>query len=163
MADKIEGIKRFGGDEGGDYPSVNAGHPYETVESAWDAAFKEMKDLGTKYYPEEAAKFKFLPELGVEIFKRSNRFYYDKIVRGYQDGRLGGGVGFSDSGAVARGHMHWDNQLESGGDISNAEFWSNKTPKYNAWVGSWYGFTRYWINGKRPSGSRGPDINTYKY
>lgn len=36
-------------------------------------------------------------------------YYYDKIARGYQEGGVReGGVGFGDSGAVARGHMHWD-------------------------------------------------------
>jgi hypothetical protein len=54
------------------------------------------------------------------IRRRGGRYYYDKIARGYQEGALGGGVGFDDSGAVARGHMHWDNQRESDGDNDNA-------------------------------------------
>ncbi len=33
----IAGIKRFGGDEGGDYPSRNAGIGFESAESAWDS------------------------------------------------------------------------------------------------------------------------------
>lgn len=158
----IAGIERFGGTEGGDFPSRNAGVGYESAESAWYAALKEMQDLGAQYYPEEAKRRGFLPELGVEIFKRGGQYYYDKIARGFQDGRLGGGVGFDDSGAVARGHMHWDNQRESDGDRDNAGAWSQRTPDYKAWVGSWDGFRLYWYNGKLTE-SRMPDWNRYKY
>src|SRR5436853_382742 len=49
----ITGIKRFGGAEGGDFPSRNAGIGFESAERAWDAARKEMIDLGTQHYPEE--------------------------------------------------------------------------------------------------------------
>jgi hypothetical protein len=105
------GIKRFGGAEGADFPSRNAGIGFESAERAWDAAGREMRDLGAQYYPEEAKNSRFIPELGVEIFKRGGLYYYDKIARGYQEGGAReGGVGFGDSGAVARGHMHWDDQ-----------------------------------------------------
>ena len=50
---------------------------------------------------------------------------YDQIARGYQERALGGGVGFGDSGAVARGHMHWDSQKESDGDSANAEAYTD--------------------------------------
>ncbi|WOH82288.1 hypothetical protein RX327_03600 [Bradyrhizobium sp. BEA-2-5] len=158
----IVGIKRFGGDEGGDYPSRNAGIGFESAERAWDAARKEMIDLGTQHYPEETKSRGFIPELGVEIHKRNGLYYYDQIARGFQDGALGGGVGFGDSGAVARGHMHWDNQHESDGDLNNAKAYSQKTPDYRAWVGSWDGSYLYWLHGK-PTGSRMPDWNRYKY
>ncbi len=156
------GVKRFGGDEGGDFPSRNAGIGFQSAESAWDAASKEMRDLGTQYYPNEAKSSSFIPELGVEIFKRNGLYYYDKIARGFQEGALGGGVGFGDSGAVARGHMHWDSQFESDGDRANARAYTQKTPDYNAWVGSWYGHRMYWHNGK-PTGAPMPDWNRYKY
>ena len=65
------GVKRFGGAEGGDFPSRNAGIGFESAERAWDAALKEMRDLGTQYYPNEAKSSSFIPELGVEIFKRN--------------------------------------------------------------------------------------------
>jgi hypothetical protein len=100
------GVTRFGGAEGGDFPSRNAGIGFQSAESAWDAALKEMRDLGTQYYPNEAKSSSFIPELGVEIYKRDGQYYYDQIARGFQDGALGGGVGLRDSGAVARGHMH---------------------------------------------------------
>src|ERR1700722_16753827 len=158
----ITGVKRFGGAEGGDFPSRNAGIGFESAESAWYAAFKEMRDLGTQYYPNEAKSSSFIPELGVEIFKRNGLYYYDQIARGYQEGALGGGVGFGDSGAVARGHMHWDSQKESDGDRDNARAYSQQTPDYKAWVGSWYGYRKYWHNGK-PTGSPMPDWNRYKY
>jgi hypothetical protein len=158
----IAGIKRFGGDEGGDFPSRNAGIGFESAEDAWYAALKEMMDLGAQYYPEEAKRRSFIPELGVEIHERGGRYYYDKIARGYQEGALGGGVGFDDSGAVARGHMHWDNQRESDGDNDNARYYTQKVPGYNAWIGSWDGFRMYWHNGK-PTGSPMPDWNRYKY
>ena len=158
----IAGIKRFGGDEGGDFPSRNTGIGFESAESAWHAALKEMMDLGAQYYPEEAKRRSFIPELGVEIHERGGRYYYDKIARGYQEGALGGGVGFDDSGAVARGHMHWDNQRESDGDNDNARYYTQKVPGYNAWIGSWDGFRMYWHNGK-PTGSPMPDWNRYKY
>jgi hypothetical protein len=157
-----DGIKRFGGDEGGDFPSRNAGIGFQSAESAWDAARKEMIDLGAQYYPEETKSRGFIPELGVEIHKRGGLYYYDQIARGFQDGALGGGVGFGDSGAVARGHMHWDNQQESKPDLNNAEAYSQKVPGYGAWVGSWYGSKKYWHNGK-PTGSSMPDWNRYKY
>ena len=64
------GVKRFGGAEGGDFPSRNAGIGFQSAESAWDAALKEMRDLGTQYYPNEAKSSSFIPELGVEIYKR---------------------------------------------------------------------------------------------
>ena len=121
-----------------------------------------MQDLGVQYYPNEAKSSGFIPELGVEIFKRNGLYYYDKIARGHQDGALGGGVGFGDSGAVARGHMHWDNQHESDPDRDNAQAYTQQTPDYNAWVGSWNGFYKYWNNGK-PTESRMPDWNRYKY
>jgi hypothetical protein len=157
------GIKRFGGDEGGDFPSRNAGTGFASAERAWDAAAKEMRDLGTQYYPNEAKSSRFIPELGVEIFKRGGLYYYDKIARGYQEGGAReGGVGFGDSGAVARGHMHWDDQQESDGDRANARAYTQQTPDYNAWVGSWYGFKKYWHNGK-PMDGRMPDWNRYKY
>jgi hypothetical protein len=54
----------------------------------------------------------------VEIHERGGLYYYDQIARGFQHGALGGGVGFGDSGAVARGHMHWDDQFESKGDLT---------------------------------------------
>jgi hypothetical protein len=38
------GVKRFGGAEGGDFPSRNAGIGFQSAESAWDAALKEMRD-----------------------------------------------------------------------------------------------------------------------
>lgn len=159
----IAGIKRFGGAEGGDYPSRNAGIGFESAESAWDAALKEMKDLGAQYYPEEAKRSGFIPELGVEIFKRNGQYYYDRIARGYQEGALGGGVGLGDNnGAVARGHMHWDSQDESDGDRANARAYTQQVPDYNAWVGSWYGYKKYWHNGK-PTGRGMPDWNRYKY
>ena len=156
------GIKRFGGAEGGDFPSRNAGTGFASAESAWYAALKEMQDLGAQYYPEEAKSSSFIPELGVEIFKRNGLYYYDQIARGYQEGALGGGVGFGDSGAVARGHMHWDSQKESDGDGANARAYTQQVPDYNAWVGSWYGYRKYWHNGK-PTGSPMPDWNRYKY
>ena len=156
------GVKRFGGAEGGDFPSRNAGIGFESADRAWDAALKEMRDLGTQYYPNEAKSSSFIPELGVEIFKRNGLYYYDQIARGYQEGALGGGVGFGDSGAVARGHMHWDSQLESDGDRDNARAYSQQTPDYKAWVGSWNGAYLYWHNGK-PTESRMPDWNRYKY
>jgi hypothetical protein len=158
----IAGVKRFGGDDGGDFPSRNAGIGFESAERAWDAALKEMRDLGAQHYPEEAKSGGFIPELGVEIFKRNGLYYYDQIARGYQHGALGGGVGFGDSGAVARGHMHWDSQKESDGDNANAEAYTRQVPDYNAWVGSWYGYRKYWHNGK-PTGSPMPDWNRYKY
>ena len=99
------GVKRFGGAEGGDFPSRNAGIGFQSAESAWDAALKEMRDLGTQYYPNEAKSSSFIPELGVEIYKRDGQYYYDQIARGFQEGAQGG-VGLRDSGAVARGHMH---------------------------------------------------------
>jgi hypothetical protein len=158
----IAGVKRFGGAGGGDFPSRNAGIGFQSAESAWYAALKEMKDLGAQHYPEEAKRRSFIPELGVEIHERGGRYYYDKIARGYQHGALRGGVGFDDSGAVARGHMHWDDQLESDGDKDNARYYTRKVPSYNAWVGSWDGFKMYWRNGK-PTGSGMPDWNRYKY
>src|SRR4051794_35203921 len=72
----ITGIKRFGGAEGGDFPSRNAGIGFQSAESAWDAALKEMRDLGTQYYPNEAKSSSFIPELGVEIFRRNGLYYY---------------------------------------------------------------------------------------
>jgi hypothetical protein len=156
------GIKRFRGAEGADFPSRNAGTSFASAESAWYAALKEMQDLGAQYYPEEAKSSRFIPELGVEIFKRGGLYYYDKIARGYQEGALGSGVGFGDSGAVARGHMHWDSQKESDGDGANARAYTQQVPDYNAWVGSWYGYRKYWHNGK-PTGSPMPDWNRYKY
>jgi hypothetical protein len=156
------GFKRFGGAEGGDFPSRNAGIGFESADRAWDAALKEMQDLGAQYYPNEAKSSGFIPELGVEIFKRNGVYYYDQIARGYQEGTLGGGVGFGNSGAVARGHMHWDSQLESDGDRDNARAYSQQTPDYKAWVGSWNGAYLYWHNGK-PTESRMPDWNRYKY
>jgi hypothetical protein len=156
------GVKRFGGAEGGDFPSRNAGIGFESADRAWNAALKEMRDLGTQYYPNEAKSSSFIPELGVEIFKRNGLYYYDQIARGYQEGALGGGVGFGDSSAVARGHMHWDSQLESDGDRDNARAYSQQTPDYKAWVGSWNGAYLYWHNGK-PTESRMPDWNRYKY
>jgi hypothetical protein len=155
-------VKRFGGDEGGDFPSRNAGIGFESAERAWDAALKEMTDLGAQHYPEEAKSRGFIPELGVEIHKRGGLYYYDQIARGFQHGALGGGVGFGDSGAVARGHMHWDSQLDSDGDRDNARAYTQQVPDYNAWVGSWYGYRKYWHNGK-PTGSPMPDWNRYKY
>jgi hypothetical protein len=86
---------------------------------------------------------------------------YDQIARGFQEGAQGG-VGLRDSGAVARGHMHWDDQKESDGDRANARAYTQQTPDYNAWVGSWYGYRKYWHNGK-PTGSPMPDWNRYKY
>jgi hypothetical protein len=158
----IAGVKRFGGDEGGDFPSRNAGIGFESADSAWDAARKEMIALGAQYYPEETKSRGFIPELGVEIYKRGGLYYYDQIARGFQDGALGGGVGLGDSGAVARGHMHWDSQLESKPDLNNAEAYSQKVPGYKAWVGSWYGSKLYWHNGK-PTEPGMPDWNRYKY
>ncbi|MGY4317826.1 hypothetical protein [Bradyrhizobium sp. JR3.5] len=158
----IVGIKRFGGDEGGDNPSRNAGIGFESAERAWDTARKEMIDLGTQHYPEETKSGGFIPELGVEIHKRGGLYYYDQIVRGFQDGALAGGVGLGDNGAIARGHMHWKDQFESDGDLRNAEAYSQKTPGYQAWVGSRYGSRLYWHNGK-PTGARMPDWNRYKY
>jgi hypothetical protein len=156
-------IKRFGGAEGDDFPSRNARIRFASAESAWYAALKEMQDLGAQYYPEEAKSSRFIPELGVEIFKRDGLYYYDKIARGYQEGGAReGGVGFGDSGAVARGHMHWDDQYESKGDLDNAKAYTQQTPDYNAWVGSWYGSRKYWHNGK-PTDGRMPDWNRYKY
>jgi len=122
----ITGIKRFGGAEGGDFPSRNAGIGFESAERAWDAARKEMIDLGAQHYPAEAKSGGFIPELGVEIHKRGGLYYYDQIARGFQDGALGGGVGFGDSGAVARGHMHWDGQKESDGDGVNARAYTQQ-------------------------------------
>jgi hypothetical protein len=156
------GIKRFGGAEGGDFPSRNAGIGFKSADSAWYAAREEMKDLGAQYYPEEAKSRGFIPELGVEIHERGGLYYYDQIARGFQHGALGGGVGFGDSGAVARGHMHWDNQHRSDGDLDNARAYSQKFPGYKAWVGSWDGFKLYWHNGKEVEGGM-PDWNRYKY
>ncbi len=158
----IAGIKRFGGAEGGNFPSRNAGIGFESEQRAWDAARKEMIDLGTQHYPEEAKSRGFIPELGVEIHKRGGLYYYDQIVRGFQDGALSGGVGLGDNGAVGRGHMHWDNQYESDGDRRNAEAYTQQVPNYGAWVGSWDGYRKYWHNGK-PTGSPMPDWNRYKY
>jgi hypothetical protein len=104
----------------------------------------------------------FIPELGVEIHKRGGLYYYDRIARGFQDGALGGGVGFGDSGAVARGHTHWKDQDESKGDLNNADAYSQKAPDYKTWVGSWYGSRLYWHEGK-PTEPRMPDWNRYKY
>jgi hypothetical protein len=87
------GVKRFGGDEGGDFPSRNAGIGFESADQAWYAALKEMRDLGAQYYPEETKSRGFIPELGVEIHKHGGLYYYDQIARGFQDGALGGGVG----------------------------------------------------------------------
>ena len=157
----IAGVKRFGGDEGGDFPSRNAGIGFQSAESAWDAARKEMIDLGTQYYPNEAKSSSFIPELGVEIYKRDGKYYYDQIARGFQEGAQGG-VGLGDSGAVARGHMHWKDQWESDGDRANAWAYTQQVPDYNAWVGSWYGSRKYWHNGK-PTGAPMPDWNRYKY
>jgi hypothetical protein len=81
----IAGIKRFGGDEGGDFPSRNAGIGFESADRAWYAALEEMKDLGAQYYPNEAKSSSFIPELGVEIFKRNGLYYYDQIARGYHE------------------------------------------------------------------------------
>ncbi len=153
----VAGVKRFGGAEGGDFPSRNAGIGFQSAESAWDAALKEMRDLGIQYYPNEAKSSSFIPELGVEIYKRDGRYYYDQIARGFQDGESGG-VGLGDSGAVARGHMHWRDQHESDGDGANARAYTQQVPDYNAWVGSWYGYRKYWHNGK-PTGSPMPDWN----
>lgn len=158
----ITGVKRFGGAEGGHFPSRNAGIGFESAERAWDAARKEMIDLGAQYYPEETKSEGFIPELGVEIHKRGGLYYYDQIARGFQDGAQSGGVGLGDSGAVARGHMHWKDQHESEGDRNNAEAYTRKVPDYNAWVGSWYGSRKYWHNGKA-TGPRLPDWNRYKY
>jgi hypothetical protein len=69
------GIKRFRGAEGADFPSRNAGTSFASAESAWYAALKEMQDLGAQYYPEEAKSSRFIPELGVEIFKRGGLYY----------------------------------------------------------------------------------------
>jgi hypothetical protein len=156
------GVKRFGGDEGGHFPSRNAGIGFESADRAWYAALKEMRDLGAQYYPEEAKSRGLIPELGVEIYKRGGLYYYDQIARGFQDGALGGGVGLGDSGVDARGHMHWDSQLESKGDLNNAEAYSQAVPGYQAWVGSWDGFKLYWYNGKEVE-ERMPDWNRYKY
>src|SRR5436309_5686751 len=134
----VAGVERFGGAEGGDFPSRNAGIGFESADRAWDAALKEMRDLGAQYYPEETKSSGFIPELGVEIHKRGGLYYYDQIARGFQDGALGGGVGFGDSGAVARGHMHWKDQFESDGDKNNARAYTQQAPDYKAWVGSWY-------------------------
>jgi hypothetical protein len=82
------GVKRFGGAEGGDFPSRNAGVGFQSAESAWDAALKEMRDLGAQYYRNEAKSSSFIPELGVEIFKRNGLYYYDQIARGYHEGAL---------------------------------------------------------------------------
>jgi hypothetical protein len=60
------GFKRFGGAEGGDFPSRNPGIGFESAERAWDAALKEMRDLGTQYYPNEAKSSSFIPELGLD-------------------------------------------------------------------------------------------------
>jgi hypothetical protein len=68
--------------EGGDFPSRNAGIGFESADRAWDAALKEMRDLGAQYYPEEAKSGGFIPELGVEIHKRDGLYYYDQIARG---------------------------------------------------------------------------------
>ena len=46
------------------------GSDFESAERAWDAAAKEMRDLGAQHYPNEAKSSSFIPELGVEIFKR---------------------------------------------------------------------------------------------
>jgi len=59
-----------GGAEGSDFPSRNAGIGFESAERAWDAARKEMIDLGAQHYPEETKSSGFIPELGVEIHKR---------------------------------------------------------------------------------------------
>ena len=50
----------------------------------------------------------------------------------------------------------------SKGDLDNAQAYTQQTPDYNAWVGSWYGYRKYWYNGK-PTGSPMPDWNRYKY
>src|SRR5450432_3268825 len=89
------GVKRFGGAEGGDFPSRNAGIGFESADRAWYAALKEMRDLGAQHYPEEAKSRGFIPELGVEIYKRGGLYYYDQIARGFQDGALGGGWGLA--------------------------------------------------------------------
>lgn len=79
-------IKRFGGAEGGHFPSRNAGIGFKSADSAWYAALEEMKDLGAQHYPEEAKSRGFIPELGVEIHRRGGLYYYDQIARGFQDG-----------------------------------------------------------------------------
>jgi hypothetical protein len=61
------GVKRFGGDEGGHFPSRNAGIGFESADRAWYAALKEMRDLGAQYYPEEAKSRGLIPE-----FRRRN-------------------------------------------------------------------------------------------
>jgi hypothetical protein len=126
------GVKRFGSDEGGDFPSRNAGIGFQSADRAWDAALKEMRDLGAQHYPEETKSRGFIPELGVEIHKRGGLYYYDQIARGFQDGARNGGVGLGDSGAVARGHMHWDDQQESDGDRANARAYTQQIPDYHA-------------------------------
>lgn len=91
----IASVKRFGGVEGGDFPSRNAGVGFESAEHAWDAALREMRDLGIQYYPNEAKSSNFIPELGVEIFKRNGLYYYDQIARGYQERALAVGWGLA--------------------------------------------------------------------
>jgi len=141
---------------------LGSGARARSAERAWDAARKEMIDLGAQHYPDETKSRGFIPELGVEIYKRGGLYYYDQIVRGFQDGALSRGVWLGDNGAVARGHMHWHDQHESDGDINNAKAYSQKTPDYRAWVGSWDGSYLCWHNGK-PTAGRMPDWNRYKY
>jgi len=150
-----EGI-RFGGLEGDAYRSKNAGVAFRSLGDAWDAALGEMKALGAQHYPDEAYRMSFIPELGVEFYERGGRYYYDTIQRGWSGGSDGGWVVLDTPGMVARGHMHWSNQDASRGDYANAAFWSARTPGYNAFVGSWTGYTRYWTNGQ-PYYSRTPD------
>ncbi|WP_420869865.1 DUF6881 domain-containing protein [Bradyrhizobium septentrionale] len=45
---------------------------------------------------------------------------------------------------------------------ANALTYTQQVPDYSAWVGSWYGYRKYWHDGK-PTGSRMPDWNRYKY
>lgn len=79
---------------------------------------------------------------GRDVSGLEGQVRYDKIVRGYSDESqaIGGGVGFSDDGAVSRGHMHWTNTSPSAGDLANAAAWSQQYSGYKAWVGSWDGW-----------------------
>lgn len=64
----------------------------------------------------------FIPKLGVEFYYSMGRFYFDKIIGGFQqEGALFGGVGFPENtDVVARGHMHWINIKASDGDLRSA-------------------------------------------
>lgn len=59
-------------------------------------------------------------------------------MRGYSDEgqAIGGGVGFSDNRAVARGHLHWTNTSPSAGDLAYARLSSILAIKHGLGLGT---------------------------